>query len=379
MKFIHLSDLHIGKRLYETSLIEDQRFILKQIVRIAASEKPDGVIIAGDVYDKPVPSAEAVLTFDTFLTDLKALGTEVFVLSGNHDSAERIGFGSKLMNERFHLSPVYDGAVEPVTMTDAYGTLKVWMLPFLKPVHVRAAFPEEAEEIVSYTDAMRVAVSRLPLDPEDRNVLITHQFVTGALRSESEEVSVGGTDNVDASVFSGFDYVALGHIHGAQNCGSERIRYCGTPLKYSFSEANDEKSVTVAELGAKGAFTCRTVPLKPLRDMVRLKGTYDDLMMRKNYENTTLTEDYLSVTLTDEQDVSDAMAKLRNVYRNLLHLEYDNARTRAQRIVTGAENAETKTPLELFCELFAMQNGRSMSEAQIAFVTDLIETISEGR
>ena len=372
MKLIHLSDLHLGKRVNEDSMLEDQEYILKKILGVIDEEKPDAVIIAGDVYDKSVPSAEAVSLFDDFLVSLSGRALKVFVISGNHDSAERIAFGSRIMDAGgIHLSPVYDGAVKPVTLRDGFGEVEIYMLPFLKPAHVRRFFPER--EIASYTDALRCAVEAMQIDTAKRNVLITHQFVTGASRTESEEVSVGGTDNVDAEVFADFDYVALGHLHAPQNCDSERIRYCGTPLKYSFSEAKDSKSVTVAELGEKGSLSVRTVPLIPRRDMVELKGTYMDLTYRPFYENTTWQEDYTHITLTDEEDIPDAIGKLRTVYRNLMKLSYDNARTRGNAAVTGAEAVERKTPFELFSEFYKLQNNRPMSGEQSAFMSDLIE------
>ena len=239
MRFIHLSDLHIGKRVNEFPMLEDQEFILTKILNIIDEQKPDGVIIAGDVYDKSVPSAEAVELFDDFLVRLSKRDMKVFVISGNHDSAERIAFGGRLMDKSgIYMSPVYNGKIEPVALSDEFGDVNIYMLPFVKPSNVRRFFPES--EITSYTDAVKVAIDSMNIDTAKRNILITHQFVTGATRTESEDVSVGGTDNVDVSVFDSFDYVALGHIHRSQKCGSEYIRYSGTPLKYSFSEANDK-------------------------------------------------------------------------------------------------------------------------------------------
>ena len=376
MKFLHISDLHLGKRVNEYSMLEDQEYILMEILRITDEERPDGVLIAGDVYDKSVPPAEAVGLFDRFLVALAARKTEVFVISGNHDSPERIAFGARLMDASgIHMSPVYSGAVMPTAMTDEYGTVDVFMLPFVKPAHVRRYAPDE--EIGSYTDALRCAIACMERNDQHRSVLVTHQFVTGASRSESEEVSVGGTDNVDADVFEGFDYVSLGHIHRPQNCGSERIRYCGTPLKYSFSEAKDEKSVTVVELKEKGNLTVRTVPLRPKRDLVELRGTYQDLTLKAFYENTTWQEDYIHITLTDEEDIPDAAAKLRTIYHRLMKLSYDNRRTRAAAVITGAAQAETKSPLELFGEFYEKQNGQPLSEEQRRFSAALIEKIWE--
>lgn len=374
MKLFHLSDLHLGKRIYEYSMLEDQAFILLRILRLIDEEKPDGVLIAGDVYDKAVPSAEAVILFDRFLSDIAERDLPVFVISGNHDSPERIAFGSRIMNKkRVYLSPVYSGEVEPVVLQDTFGEVNVYMLPFIKPAHVRRLCDEA--EIASYSDAVAYAVEKMKIDPAKRNVLVTHQFVTGARRSESEEVSVGGTDNVDAQMFAPFDYVALGHIHSPQNCGSDRIRYCGTPLKYSFSEAKDQKSVTVVELAEKGSVSYRTLDLIPRRDLVELKGNYDDLMLKSYYENTTWQEDYTHITLTDEEDVPDAIGKLRTVYHHLMKLDYDNRRTRSDTVISGDTEVEEKSPIELFADFYEQQNNQPMNEAQSAFMKELIGKI----
>ncbi len=376
MKFVHLSDLHIGKRVNEYSMLEDQEYILTKIINIIDHEKPHGVIIAGDVYDKSVPSAEAVGLFDDFLVRLSKRNLKVFVISGNHDSAERIAFGGRLMtNSGIYMSPVYDGDVKPVILDDEYGKINVWMLPFVKPAHVRR-FNKDTE-ITSYTDAMRVAIDSLGINTHQRNVMITHQFVTGAERTESEEISVGGTDNVDVAVFDAFDYTALGHIHRPQNCKSERVRYCGTPLKYSFSEAKDCKSVTVVELKEKGSLDVKTVPLVPVRDMVEIKGKYDEIMLRDFYKDTTYQEDYTHITLTDEEDIPDAIGKLRVVYHNLMKLDYDNIRTRSMACVDGAEDVEKKSPFELFEEFFEQQNNQPMNEQQSEFVRNLIAEVWE--
>lgn len=375
MKFVHLSDLHLGKRVNEYSMIEDQKYILTKIIGIIDNENPDGVIIAGDIYDKAVPSAEAVQLFDNFLVSLSKRKLQVFVISGNHDSPERIAFASKIMDASgIHMSPVYDGNIVPISMTDEFGIVNIYMLPFIKPVHVRR-FCED--EIKTYTDAIKYVISKMNLNSDNRNVLVTHQFVTGAKRSESEEISVGGTDNVDASVFERFDYVALGHIHSPQNCGSNKIRYCGTPLKYSFSEANDKKSVTVVELSEKGNTTYRTVELVPMHDLIELRGTYNDLMLKSFYENTTWQEDYVHITLTDEDDIPDAIGKLRAVYHRLMKLDYDNKRTRANAEINGVTDIGFKSPFELFSDFYELQNNQEMNEEQKKFIIDLIEKIWE--
>lgn len=377
MKLVHLSDLHLGKRVNEFSMLEDQKHILWEILRIIGREKPDGVIIAGDVYDKAVPPAEAVALLDEFLVRLAGMRTEVFIISGNHDSAERIAFGSRLIRESgVHLSPVFSGEIEPCTLTDEYGEVQIRMLPFIKPADVRHAFPEE--EIRDYTDAVRTVIRHMNPDPSVRNILVAHQFVTGAERSDSEDVSVGGMDNVDASVFEPFDYVALGHIHGPQRIGRETVRYCGTPLKYSFSERNHVKSVTVVTLGEKGRTEIRTVPLIPLHDMREIRGTYEELTLRKNWEGTA-TDDYLHVILTDENDVPDAMARLRVIYPNIMKVDYDNQRTRTASLTGLAEETERKSEMELFEEFYAGQNGQPLSGEQRSFAEALLEKLKEER
>lgn len=377
MKLVHLSDLHLGKRVNEFSLIEDQRHILDEILKIIDDERPDAVLIAGDIYDKSVPSAEAVTLFDSFLVSLAARSLKVCAISGNHDSPERVSFGGRLMAySGVHIAPVYSGVTEPVRFDDEYGAVNVYMLPFVKPANVRRFFPER--EIESYTDAVSAAVDAMEIDPAARNVLVTHQFVTGAERCESEELSVGGADNVDASVFDGFDYVALGHIHGPQKVSRETMRYCGTPLKYSFSEARHIKSVTVVEMRGKGGVDVRAVPLIPLRDMTEIKGSYAELSFKDYYDGKSFRNDYLHVTLTDEEDVPDAVSKLRTIYPNIMKLDYDNSRTRAGIVLDSAAELQRKSKIELIGELFEKQNGRPMSDEQRGFTQELIEKIWEG-
>ncbi|WP_300572244.1 exonuclease SbcCD subunit D [uncultured Acetatifactor sp.] len=377
MKFLHISDLHIGKRVNEFSMIEDQKYILNQILRIAEREQAAAVLIAGDIYDKPMPSAEAVQMFDWFLTGLADLGKTVIAVSGNHDSPERIAFGGELMRGRgVYVSPVYRGEALEVELRDEYGDISVHLLPFLKPATLRHALEGRQEEEEnrlpeSYQEALEIAVKRMEIDVKKRNILVAHQFVTGAGRCDSEEVSVGGLDNVDASVFDDFDYVALGHIHSPQSVGRETVRYCGTPLKYSFSEAEQEKSVTVLEMGEKGDVVLSTVPLVPLRDMRKIRGSYGEVMSRSFYQDTN-TEDYVQITLTDEEDIPDGLQKLRTVYPNLMQVAYDNSRTRQDRTVEAAEQAERKSELELFGEFFELQNNQPMSAEQAAYMEKLI-------
>ena len=376
MKFLHLADLHLGKRVNGFSMLEDQAHILRQILAILDDEQPDGVLIAGDVYDKSVPSVEAVELLDGFLTELCARGVPVLLISGNHDSPERLAFGGRVMDScGIHISPVYDGALAPVTLHDAFGPVHVWLLPFVKPAHVRRWFPDA--DIESYTDAVAEAVAHMDIDTAARNVLVTHQFVTGGTRSGSEELSVGGTDNVDSGIFAPFDYVALGHLHGAQHIGRETIRYAGSPLKYSFSEARQHKSVTVVTLGEKGDVQVCTVALTPLRELREIRGSYDELTARSFYEHTTYRSDYLHLILTDEQDVFDAMSRLRTIYPHLMTLDYDNARTRAAGGMSVPAETERRTPPELFEALYTRQNHQPMSEVQRAYIVQLMEQIME--
>ncbi len=375
MKLIHLSDLHLGKRVNEFSMLEDQRYILTEIIRIIDAEQPDAVLIAGDVYDKPVPSAEAVQLLDDFLCRLANRNLQVLMISGNHDSAERVAFGGRLMEgSGIHISPAYDGIVKPVILNDKWGEVRFYLLPFLKPVHVRRFYPEE--EIETYTDALRVAVKHMNVEETTRNVLLTHQFVTGAERCDSEEVSVGGTDNVDATVFDAFDYVALGHIHGPQQVWRPTIRYCGSPLKYSFSEAKHQKSVTVIELEEKGGINLRTVPLVPRHDMREIRGRYMEVTAKSFYEQMK-TDDYLRITLTDEEDVPNAVGKLRVIYPNLMKLDYDNSRTRNTFHLEDAADVEHLSPIELFAELYEKQNNVPMNQEQTNFVQSLMEQLWE--
>ncbi len=393
MKFIHTADLHIGKSICEHSMLDEQRRILAKILELVDFEKPDAVLVAGDVYDKPVPSADAVAVLDDFLVQLSKTGAKVFVLSGNHDSAERIAFGGRLMENRgVYMSPVYSGTFSPVTLKDDVGETDVWMLPFVRPAMVRAnlSTDEERAQVTDYTSATRMAISQMAFTKGRRNVLLAHQFVTGAERSDSEE-NVGGLDNVDASVFDSFDYVALGHIHKPQNVakdasGVARVRYSGTPLKYSLSEKDHKKSVTVIELGKKAGtrladIAVREISLEPHHDVREIRGAYAELVspeyQRMQISGGLKLDDYVYIKLTDENDVPDAALKLRGVYPNLMMLDYDNERTRNQKLGACADKVEQKTPMELFGEFFSDMTNRSLNEEEAEFVHGIVQKIWE--
>ncbi len=382
MKFIHLSDLHIGKRVHEFSMIADQKDILEKILVLVKEERADAVILAGDIYDRPIPSAEAVQVLDLFLTELAKMKVKVFMISGNHDSAERIAFGAQLMaGQNIFISPVYDGLVEKIAMQDEYGEINVYLLPFLKPTVVRQALEKLSEEeenlkIDTYQDAISTAMKRMNVDTEKRNILVAHQFVTGANCCDSEELQIGGLDQISVDLFDGFDYVALGHIHSPQKIGRETVRYCGTPLKYSFSEANQIKSVTVVDMEEKGTVNLRTIPLTPLRDMRKIKGTYVEVTSSPYYKKE-MAKDYVQITLTDEDDVVDALQKLRYFYPNMMYLEYDNIRTRENQEIIVMEETERKSEFDVLCEFYQLQNNQEMDEEQMDFSKTLIEKLLE--
>lgn len=379
MKLMHLADLHLGKRVNGFSMMEDQEYILNRILEIMEEEQPDGLLIAGDVYDKTIPPAEAVRLMDDFLTAVAAKHVPVFLISGNHDSAERVAFGHQLMQgSGIWISPVYDGTIRHHTLEDRWGEVNIYLIPFLRPSVVRSFFPDV--EIEDYTDALRTIIEDLQVDTSRRNVVLAHQFVTaaGALPEtcDSEQLSVGGLDRVDGSVFSPFDYTALGHLHGPQRVGSETIRYAGSPLKYSFSELHQKKSVTVAELREKGEAEIRQIPLQPRREMIELRGTFEEILAEARKKGELQT-DYYHMILTDETDVVDALSRLREYYPNIMLLDYDNWRTRSQKEVEQLDRVEERTPGELFAALYEQQNGQEMDSDRKEYLDGLIREIWE--
>ena len=377
MKFVHLGDLHIGKRVNDFLMLNDQEYVLEQIIDIISKEKIEGVLIAGDVYDKQVPSLEAINLFDEFLTKIANMEVKVFIISGNHDSAERLSFAGRLIEKSgVYIAPMYEGNVIKHTVIDEYGDIDIYMLPYVKPVHVKKYYPDR--EIDSYNDALKCAMESVDIDEKKRNIIVAHQFVTGATVCDSEELSIGGLENVDASIFDKFDYVALGHIHGAQKVQRDTLRYSGTPLKYSFSEINHKKSVTIVDIKDKKdneVDICIDLKeLKPLHDMRKLKGGYDEITLKENYINTD-TRDYMHIILTDEEDIPDAIGKLRAIYPNIMKLEYDNARTRSNNKLDIVNRIEEKTPLDLFKELYELQNNQEVSDEQEQYLRDIFEII----
>lgn len=374
MRLLHLADLHIGKSLGRFSLLEEQEHILWQILDYVRAKGPDAVMIAGDVYDKSVPPTEAVSLLDRFLTQLAGLDTAVLLVAGNHDSPQRLSFGSHILRKQnLHLCGEFSGEIQRVTLEDAHGPVTFHLLPFVRPAWVRRHFP--GRELSSYQEALAAILEATPPDPTGRNVLVAHQMVTSPaaepVYSESETGPVGGLYGADAALLDAFDYVALGHLHGPQTVGRETCRYAGSPLKYSFSEWDHQKSAPWVELGQKGDVSVSLLPLSPLRDLRRLKGAFAQLT-RPALAQAPEREDYLQVTLTDE-GLLDAMNKLRAHYPRVVSLEFQNSRTAPREELVPPEAALSAA--EHFERFFAQQNGRPMSRGQRETVQALLNEL----
>lgn len=372
MKFFHISDIHIGKSVNEFSMLSEQKFILNQVIDYAKEHTPDGVLIAGDVYDKSVPSAEAVEIFNDFLTELAGL-QPVYIISGNHDSPERLSFGNKLMEKNnVFIAGRFKGKMDKHTLND----INIYLMPFIKPAVVRPFYPDN--EITTYEDAFKVVLESENIDSEKINILVAHQFITAGQtqpdRSMSESISVGGVDNIDASIFKNFDYVALGHLHNPQKIGRDTIRYCGSPLKYSFSECRYNKSITMIDICEKNKANINFLPLTPNHDMRQIKGNLKDLINPEVYSMKN-REDYLQVTLTDEEDILDPMGKLRQVYPNIMRLDIENSRTTQNNEIKKAEEISQKTNIQLFCEFYKLQNNNLPDENKMKIITEIFEKL----
>lgn len=363
MRFLHISDLHLGKRVHEFSMLEDQDFILKEIIILAQEHKVDGLLISGDIYDKSQPPVEAVEIFDDFLTKLFKLGIGVYVISGNHDAQERIGYGGRILSQaNIHLSHPFDGKLNTVQLHDGYGSVYIHLMPFLKPMQVRRYYEEI--EAGNYNMALEAVLATLDLDPKARHILLAHQFVIGRgvkpSRSESEVQAVGGLDAVDVSLFKDFDYVALGHLHKPQPVFWSQVRYSGSPLKYSFSEAEDEKSAVLIELKEKGSINIETLPLKPLRDLRYIEGYMKELL-DPGFVAGQKTDDYLAIGIRDEK-VLDAMAKLRGVYSKIMRLDFLPSAGDKSYKETLLQPAVLETPAELFADFFFKQLNKPLTQ-----------------
>lgn len=374
MKFLHLGDLHIGKSLGEFSLIEDQRFILDQILDAAKKQSVDAVLIAGDVYDKSIPSEDAVRLFDYFICKLADRKIKTFVISGNHDSDERLNFGSSLFETNgLYISAKYEGTLYKQELEDEYGIINVYLLPFVKASQVKHFFPEE--EIDSYDKAVRTALDHAKINKKERNILVAHQFVAGKGEdpvmggSESAAVqNVGLVEKIGTDCFRDFDYVALGHIHSPQKVGREEIRYSGSPLKYSLSEVTNDKSFPIITLGEKGDVSIELVKLKPLRDLRHLKGRMDQLLDKKNIKSPG---DFIYATLTDEEIINDAMGIFQQYYPNTIKIDYDNSHTRQIEQVDITRITEDKSFAELISDFYRFVYGCEISEEEMDIMNEI--------
>lgn len=380
MKFLHISDLHIGKKLREADFTQDQIHILDEIIRIVDIEKPDAIMIAGDIYDRSVPPANAVNLFDDFLTKLEKRKLKVFIVSGNHDSPERLNYGKEILGKnQIYIAGTFRGELDKVVLEDEYGILNVYLLPYIKPSVVSNFYKEQ--EISTYEVAARVVIEASNIDQSQRNILIAHQFVTNAgvepERSDSEVLSIGGLDNIDVSIFDAFDYVALGHIHGPQKIGRDTVRYSGTPLKYSFSECKQKKSVTCIDIGEKNQIQIGLIPLYPLKDMRVLKDKLDNLLYDKKYIESNC-EDYIHAIITDEEDIYDPIGKLRTVYPNILLLEVENAKSKVNENskTSASGDVASRSPMDLFREFYINQNNVDLTDTQEDILKQIMEEIS---
>ena len=381
MKFFHLSDLHIGKQLHRYNLKEDQQVILKEVITYAKELRPDAIVIAGDIYDKSVPSAEAVNVFDEFLTDLSEITPEIpiLIISGNHDSPDRLKYASEIL-KRHHIYLAGnvperpEEHIEKVTLHDAYGEVDFYLLPFMKPAYVKNIFVDGTPE--TYSDAVKEIIKREKIDYKDkRNVLVSHQFYVGEKEEspetcDSEVFSVGGIDNVDIGSVKEFDYVALGHLHGAQCIGTPEIRYCGTLLKYSVSESTQNKSLTVVTLKAKGEKPeIENYPLHPLRDVRKKKGTLDEIIKEAQ---ETEKDDYISITLTDEIDPYKPKEQLERIFSHILEIRVDNQRTRTK-LKEMDEELVMKDPFTSFAEFYKEMQGREMNGEEETIMKEIFD------
>lgn len=384
MKILHLADMHLGKILQEQSLLEDQEYMLKQIIEKIKKENIETILISGDIYDKSIPPAEAINLLDNFLNILiKKLKKKVFIISGNHDSKERLGFGSKIFeDEGLYIESKYSGNLKKVQLEDEYGKINIYMLPFTKPAEVRKYFESTEKEITSYNEAIHEIIKKEKINEKERNIILVHQFVTAGEnspeRTESEVLTLGGIDNVDISNFDEFDYVAIGHVHRPQKIGRETARYAGTMLKYSFSEINHKKTMPILEFKEKGNIKTQLLELTPLRDMREIKGPIEELTKKENYEEMN-TNDYMKVIITNEEPIYDAIGQIRKIYPNTLKLEIKNSKTilNQEEQNIDLEKIKNRNEIELFNEFYKMQNNNELNKKQKEILEKIVKEIKE--
>ena len=379
MKILHLADLHLGKVIQEQSLLEDQKYMLNEIIKKLQEENVETILISGDVYDRSIPQTDAIDLLDYFLNILiKDLKKQVFIISGNHDSKERLGFGNKIFeNDGLFISSKYEGKIKKVELQDEYGKLNIYMLPFIKPIEVKKYFNDES---LSYDETIKKIIEKEDIDESQRNIILTHQFVTAigeeVERTESEVLTLGGTDNVDISNYNKFDYVAIGHVHRPQRIGRDTARYAGTMLKYSFSEVNHKKTMPIIDFKEKGNIDIKLVELKPLRDMREIKGPIEKLI--ENYEEEN-AKDYIRAIITNEEPVYDAIGQLRRIYPNVLKLEVQNSKilSNIEFKTENLQKVKSKSEVELFNEFYKFQNNIELNEEQINLIQEIVKEIKE--
>lgn len=380
MRILHLADLHLGKILQEQPLIEDQKYMLEEIIKKVQEENIEIILISGDIYDRSIPQTDAVDMLDYFLNKLiKDLKKQVFIISGNHDSKERLGFGNKIFeNDGLYISSKYEGQIKKVELQDEYGKLNIYLLPFIKPVEVKKYFEDE---ILSYDETIKKIIEKENIDETQRNIILTHQFVTcigeEVERTDSETISLGGIDNVDISNYDKFDYVAIGHVHRPQRIGRDTARYAGTMLKYSFSEVNHKKTIPIIDFKEKGNINIKLVELTPLRDMREIKGPIEELTKKENYKNTN-TEDYIKAIITNEEPVYDAIGQIRKVYPNVLKLEIQNSKSSVSQNdekEKKLQNIKNKSEVELFNEFYKFQNYTELNDEQTQVIENIVKEI----
>ena len=382
MRILHLADLHIGKIVLEQSMLEDQKYMLNQVVDKIKEEGIELVLISGDIYDRSVPPSDAVVCLNNFLKTLvKELKIKVCIIAGNHDSKERLGFGSEIFAEEgLYISANYNGNLDKVELEDEYGKLNLYMLPYIKPVEVKEFF--EDKEITSYHDAVKSVIEKETINKKERNIILSHQFVTAGNeepeRSDSETLTLGGTENVDVSCYKDFDYVALGHIHGPQRIGRDTARYAGTILKYSFSEVNQKKSLTVIDFKGKDNLEINLIPLKPLRDMRVIKGPIEELVKEEYYKGTN-REDYIRAIITNEEPVYDAIGQIKKVYPNTLRLDIENSKMNSsiEKELSNLDNIKKKDEVELFNEFYNFQHDQNLTDVQLNIIKEVVKDVKK--
>lgn len=371
MRFMHLADLHLGKNVNGYSLIKDQEYALDQIIKLLKKEKIDTLLIAGDIYQSSVPSIEATKLFSKFLSQLKDLKMKVLIISGNHDSSDRLAYANSFLKDsEIYISDTYNGEIECVRLEDEYGTINFYLFPYLKPSDVRPYFEEK---ISSYEEAIRAVIDSIEINEEERNIILSHQFILNAELSDSEEIYAGLLEAVSEKLYDKFDYVALGHIHKKQNFLGGKARYPGALLKFSATEANYDKTITIVNLKEKNNLIVEEFKIDYMRDMRIIKGFYKDIIEAS--KNDKAREDYIHIELLDEDEIYDGFNQLRNIYPNIMTYKYKDRQVNVEDLEDFAEKTDNKTPLDLFTEFYQTILGKNITDDKLEIIKSEIEDI----